>query len=58
MRLTPPTKATFGLSLLAIVFGIVASDELGLLTEFTEYSFWALAGGAVLLVLGVVFNKI
>lgn len=58
MRLTPPTKITFGLSLLAIVVGILTSDELGLVTGNTEYSFWALAGGAVLLVLGVVFNKI
>lgn len=58
MRLTPPTKATFGLSLLAIVAGIIVSDELGLVSGYTEYSFWAVAGGAVLLVLGVVFNKI
>ena len=58
MRLTPPTKTTFGLSLLAIVVGLITSDELELVTGYTEYSFWALAGGAVLLVLGVVFNKI
>ena len=58
MRLTPPTKTTFGLSLVAIVAGIIASDELGLVTGYTEYSFWVLAGGAVLLVVGVVFNKI
>lgn len=58
MRLTPPTKVTFGLSLLAIVVGIVTSEEVGLISGFTEYSFWALAGGAILLVIGVVFNKI
>jgi hypothetical protein len=58
MRPTPPTKTTFGLSLLAIVAGIVTSDEIGLVTGFVEYSFWLLAGGAVLLVLGVVFNRL
>ncbi len=58
MRLTPPTKTTFGLSFLAILVGILTSEELGLVSDYTEISFWALAGGAILLVLGVVFNRI
>lgn len=58
MRLTPPTKTTFGLSFLAILVGILTSEELGLISGYAEMSFWTLAGGAGLLVLGVVFNRI
>lgn len=58
MRLTPPTKSTFGTSLLLIVIGILASPEIGLVEELGDVSFWALAAGAVLLTLGVVFNRI
>ena len=43
---------------MAIVVGIVTSPELDLVSDLGDLSFWALAGGAVLLVLGVVFNRI
>ncbi len=58
MRLTPPAKGTFGLSLLGIVIGIVTSDQIALISGYPDLSFWSLAGGAVLLVFGVIFNKI
>lgn len=58
MKLTPPTNATFGIALLAIIAGIVTSAEVDLVSGYTDYSFWALAGGAALLVIGVIFRKI
>ncbi len=57
-RLTPPTNSTFGIALTAIVAGIVTSPETGLVAGFERYSFWLLAGGAALLVLGVVFKRV
>lgn len=57
-RLTPPTKGTFWLSLVGMAVGIVTSSEIALVSGLEQYAFWFLAGGAVLLVLGVVFNRI
>jgi hypothetical protein len=56
MRLTPPTTGTFTLSVLAILAGIAA--HLGYLDALVEYEFWLVAGGAGLLVLGVLFRKL
>ncbi len=56
MRLTPPTKRTFGIALVLLAVGIamwVAGSE-----DLTEVAFWATAAGGVLLVLGSVFNRI
>ena len=56
MRLTPPTTGTFTLAVLAIVAGI--ASHLGYLDALAEYAFWLVAGGAGLLVIGVVFRKL
>ncbi len=58
MRLTPPTNVTFGISLVAIVAGVLTSAEINLISGFSEYSFWILTGGAALLIFGVLFKKI
>ena len=56
MRLTPPSTGTFTLSVLAILAGI--ATHYGYIDALAEYEFWLLAGGAVLLVIGVVFRKL
>lgn len=56
MRLTPPTTGTFTLSLLAILAGI--ATHYGYIDALAEYEFWLLAGGAGLLVIGVLFRKL
>lgn len=56
MRLTPPTTGTFTLSVLAIIAGI--ATHYGYIDALLEYEFWLLAGGALLLVAGVVFRKL
>lgn len=58
MRLTPPTKATFGTAFALIVIGILASPQIGLVEDLGDASFYALAAGAILLTFGVVFNRI
>ncbi len=56
MRLTPPTTGTFTLSVIAILAGI--ATHYGYISALAEYEFWLLAGGALLLVIGVVFRKL
>ncbi|HSL26426.1 MAG TPA: hypothetical protein VLA54_09110 [Acidimicrobiia bacterium] len=56
MRLTPPSTGTFTLAVIAILAGIAA--RLGYISALAEYDFWLVAGGAGLLVLGVVFRKL
>ena len=56
MRLTPPSTGTFTLAVLAIVAGIAA--HLGYLDVLADNSFRLVAGGAALLVIGVVFRKL
>ena len=56
MRLTPPTTGTFTLSVLAIVAGI--ATHYGYIGALAAYEFWLLAGGAALLVAGVIFRKL
>jgi hypothetical protein len=56
MRLTPPTTGTFTLSVLAIVAGIAAHLEY--VNGLPVDAFWLVAGGAGLLVIGVVFRKL
>ena len=56
MRLTAPTTGTFTLAVLAIVAGV--ATHFGYVTALDQYEFWLLAGGAALLVAGVVFKKI
>ncbi len=64
MRLTPPTKATFGLSLLAIAIGIVLHlgvvdlADLADVTNAEDYAFWLTAGGGILMAIGVLFRRI
>lgn len=57
MRLSPPTKRTFYLSLALIVAGIVLwffpIEDLD-----ADVAFWVTAAGGILLVLGSVFNRI
>ncbi len=60
-RLTPPTRATFGLSLLLIALGIVI--QLGFvdaadLTDFEDVAFWITAGGGILMAVGVLFKRV
>ncbi len=61
LRMTPPTKATFWLSVLAIAAGIVLHldfvDVAGV-TNPDEYAFWLSTGGGILLVVGVLFKRI
>ena len=56
MRLTPPATGTFTLAVLLIVAGIAA--HLGYLDVLADNAFWLVAGGAGLLVIGVVFRKL
>jgi hypothetical protein len=56
MRLTPPSTGTFTLSVLAIVAGVAA--HLGYLNVLENNAFWLVAGGAALLIIGVVFRKL
>ncbi len=64
MRLTPPTKATFGLSLLAIAVGIVLHlgvvdlTDIADVTNAEDYAFWITAGGGILMAIGVLFKRI
>jgi hypothetical protein len=53
MRLNPPKQVTFFISAVAIVLGIIGDPEVGLLGGYEEWAFWLLAGGGVLLSLGV-----
>jgi hypothetical protein len=56
VRLTPPTTGTFTLSVLAIVAGI--ATHYGYISVLEPYEFALLAGGAALLIIGVVFRKL
>jgi hypothetical protein len=56
VRLTPPTTGTFTLAVLAIAAGI--GVRLGWVDVLVDYDFWLVTGGAILLVLGVVFKRI
>jgi hypothetical protein len=56
VRLTPPTTGTFTLSVLAIVAGI--ATHYGYIGVLAPYEFALLAGGAALLVIGVIFRKL
>lgn len=56
VRLTPPTTGTFTLSVLAIVAGV--ATHFGYIEILSPYEFWLLAGGAALLIAGVVFRKL
>ncbi|HKX73897.1 MAG TPA: hypothetical protein VJR05_00705 [Acidimicrobiia bacterium] len=56
MRLTPPTTGTFTLAVLAIAAGI--ASRLGFIDVLSDYDFWLVGGGAVLLIIGVLFRKL
>ena len=58
MRLTPPKMITFVISAVAIVLGILMSPEIGLIAGQEDLAFWFLAGGGVLLAIGVMFEGI
>ena len=56
MRLTPPTTGTFTLAVLAIAAGV--ASRLGFVEALSDYDFWLVAGGAALLIIGVLFRKL
>ncbi|MBW3666860.1 MAG: hypothetical protein KY394_04615 [Actinobacteria bacterium] len=58
MSLTPPKTVTFAISAIAIVLGILMDPEIGLITGYENLAFWLLAGGGVLLSVGVLFKGI
>jgi hypothetical protein len=49
---------TFVVSAAAIVLGILMDPEIGLIGGYEDMAFWLLAGGGVLLSLGVLFKGI
>lgn len=58
MRLSAPTNKTFFPALVLIVLGVAmwvlaVGEDVG-----SDVAFWLVTGGAVLLVLGSVFNRI
>lgn len=57
MRLTPPTKTTFGTASLLLAVGLAARlDFIGDLDD--DLSFWAVTVGGLLLWIGVLFNRV
>lgn len=56
MRLTPPKTLIFVIAAAAILLGILMDPEIGLITGYEDLSFWILAGGGVLMSLGVMFK--
>ena len=58
MRLSPPKTVTFVIAALAILLGILMDPEIGLITGYEDLAFWFLAGGGVLMSLGVMFKGI
>lgn len=56
VRLTPPTTGTFTLAVLAIAAGI--GVRMGWVDVLDGYDFWLVTGGAVLLLIGVIFKKV
>ncbi len=60
-RLTPPTRNTFALSLLAIAIGVVLQLDLvdvAVIDDVEEHAFWFAAGGGAFMALGVLFKRI
>lgn len=53
MNLNPPKQLTFAISVIAIIAGIIGDPQIGLVGGYADLAFWLLAGGAVLLALGV-----
>ncbi|MGH8946398.1 MAG: hypothetical protein ACRDVL_09620 [Acidimicrobiia bacterium] len=58
MRLSPPKTVTFVIAALAILFGILTDPEIGLITGYENLAFWLLAGGGVLMSLGVMLKGV
>lgn len=58
MRLTPPKMVTFVVSAIAILLGILMDPQIGLIGGYENLAFWLLAGGGVLLSIGVMFEGI
>lgn len=56
MRLTPPTTGTFTLAVLAIAAGV--GIHMGWVDVLNDYDFWLVTGGALLMILGVMFKRI
>ena len=57
MPLSPPTRRTFASAVLLIAIGIVSWLQ-PLLSVPSEVAFWAVSAGAVLLMIGTMFNKL
>jgi hypothetical protein len=51
MKLTPPTKLAFWLSVVLAALGLIG--ELGLLAVLTPFSFWLVFVGFVVLLIGL-----
>lgn len=58
MNLTPPKMVTFVISAIAIVLGILMDPEVALIGGYENLAFWLLAGGGVLMSLGVMFRGV
>lgn len=56
MRLTPPTTGTFTLAVLAVAAGV--GIRMGWVDVLVDYDFWLVTGGAVLMIVGVIFKRI
>jgi hypothetical protein len=56
MRLTPPTKNVFWISVVVAVVGLIA--KLGLVGFLAPYAFWLVLVAFVLLVLGVAMKGV
>ncbi len=58
MRLSAPTGRTFGIAIVALAAGIVLRGGWLGISASPDVTYWLTAGGGILLVLGVVFNRI
>jgi len=57
-RLSAPTRNTFSIAIVAIVVGIILWMDVLDLGVDPEIAYWTTTGGAVLLLIGNVFNKL
>lgn len=58
MRLSAPTSKTFAIAAPAIILGILAWLDVLDIGVDADLAFWLTGGGAVLLLLGNIFNKL
>ena len=56
MSLNAPKQITFWIAVILVVFGVLG--EMGTITVFSEYSFWLVVIGFVLLAAGTMFRDL